>query len=796
MSSKRKPEEPKSVFHSEFFDNVDDLVMAKNDAVRHNSTRKARLDTVRKFSNGLAMMTPEEARKANRKEIVNHLTNYSKLLLQEAMFQSMVTGTNSLLEVIVSTGDKERDDITGQRLGKTINEGAIHHKGRFANFWREVSGHIVIGGGVPAVFPKGYGWCPSAEVDLVFPPGTGIASDQLLYCFKPKELTYAELKKMRKVVDDRTKSDIYEISTLDRLIKSIRYQIQNRVKDGDTYDEDEKTGELRTSDGFHKQQTFTNIDAWAYYEVHTPDEGEPYVSETIFTNSRSGLETGDEGGVIDDHQEGSETGWVICHVEKAFPDVFDWLYNIFIDAEIGGKKTTDSLRGVAELMFPSGVEMEDLLNRILEGDKQRALQRFQEGENANRDDILGWDIQNSQLVPKGIQEFNMSNTTAQLAMPWQLMGQIASTLTGAPQANTAQGGELRTQAIERQQAGANVQANRLSEAYNHLDSILETIVYRILAGKTQQGTEGYNEIMWVRKRLEEQGVDFKMLAEREHGRFKYLRVRAKRVIGNGDRQAQVETADWMVNNIQNVEPATRPIILRAAFALRTGDPDLAEFAFRVPETLLNSQRKNAEQEYFTIAHRAPAGMSISPQPEDIHHNHIETHLIDGQALIAKAEIEPWTMLDALTFAGLVQHIGEHIQILISNPATNFEGNQYTPAFQQLVAQASPLVKDLAQRGETESNQLTPKEQADLELAVANLELKATELGVKQQDLADLQRIRGERAALQRRSQAVREINDQKRFDLERQKLEKMEASKTESKTAAKKTAKKTAKKGT
>jgi hypothetical protein len=272
--------------------------------------------------------------------------------------------------------------------------------------------------------------------------------------------------------------------------------------------------------------------------------------------------------------------------------------------------------------------------------------------------------------------------------------------------------------------------------------------------------------------LEEEKIDYKKLAERHHGRFRWIRVRAKRVIGNGDRQEQIDTSDWMMTNLQNIEPATRPIVIQRAFALRTQDPDLAELAVRPPHIILNQQRVIAENEFDTISRRAMVGMAVSPQPDDIHQNHIETHLIDAQALLGSNEVEPWGLREALVFAAVLQHIGEHIQILIGNKATNFEGNKYLQPYQQLIHQSKPVIKDVHQRQQTEENKLTPKEQADIEIQLATLELKAHELGVRTEDLKDLQRIRANRAALSNRAQYVKEVADAERRGMEKAKLDK------------------------
>lgn len=204
---------------------------------------------------------------------------------------------------------------------------------------------------------------------------------------------------------------------------------------------------------------------------------------------------------------------------------------------------------------------------------------------------------------------------------------------------------------------------------------------------------------------------------------------------------------------------------------------MAEMAIRPPQVILNQQRITAENEFDTIARRAMIGMSVAPQPDDIHHNHIESHMVDLQALIGANDVTPWNLREALIFAAVVEHIAAHIQILLSNPATNFEGNKYLQPFQKLITDGKPLVAEAQQAQDAEVAQLSPMEQAKIELEVAKLELKAHELGVREEDLRDLRSIRAGRQTLSERAQFVREIQDRERMKLERKKVDTAAAAK-------------------
>lgn len=751
----------KDKFKSDLFETAQELVQAKNNAVTANRDRRDRLKDVRNFSNGLAMMTEEEAKKLGRKEITNHLTTYGKLLNQVTMFSSMVNGVPNLIEVIVDTNDAEKDIVTGQRMSKIINETVINHEGVFASLWDQISGEIVMAGGLPALHSPSYGWLPTAALDMVFPPGTPLHARGATYAFNPIELSLPDLRKLLRVAQEDGSS--YDRETIKALIDHLETQIQHQITTANGHGED-ITQAIRGEDSYK----LTSIPCWEYYEVRPyTDKGskyESYVSKTIFCDPLQLPSVVEDKSMAS--RDGSPDARIVAHFEKAYEDSSAWVTFVAVDAEIGGHKKVESLRGVAELVYPSGTEMENLLNLILEGDKIRSRPKIRITGSANPDDVAKWNIEQDLYAPEGVEEMEFKTNNQHLQTPFGMLNSTAAMVAGGPMSNSSQGGELRQQALERQDSNLSIQTNRANTAYKALEHMINVIVWRVLTSDVKPGTPGYMDIMACRSRMEAENLDYKSLAEREYGRFKFLRVRARRVIGAGDRQMQIETSDWMMTNLVSVEPALRPTVLQQAFLLRTNDPDLAEVVVRPPKVILNQQRVIAENEFDTILRRAVVGIALSPQPDDIHHNHVETHFIDMQALIGKGEMMPWTQIDALGFAAITQHVGEHLQIIMGNPKTNFEGTRYLQTYQALIEAAKPLVKQAQESQQTNSG-LTPKEQAELELAVARLELDARALGLKEQDLQDLQRIRAERSMLSKRSQFAREISDADRRELER-----------------------------
>lgn len=754
-----------SKFESQWYKSSEDLVFAKNRASDNVSDRVERLDIVRKFSNGLATMSEHEAQELGRSEITNHLTTYKALQQQESAFGSMVSGMNALVEIIVDTDNAERDAVTGSRMSKAINEGAIHFKGKVSQFWDKIAGEIVISGGVPVVMPRKYGWMPEARPNMLFPPGTDLDPDSVPYAFDPTELTYKALQNLLSSVKS-DKGSFIEIKNLKALIKAIETQIEQKTAIGQGFTDEKLTESVRSGG---RSAKLTTISAWWYYEVKY-DEDEPYVSATLFCEGLHAL--------LQNAQSHGETtlkdSYIIAYIPKAYKSPNDWLYLPVIDSEIGGVKTLDTVRGVAELVYPSGLEMEELLNLMLEGDKIRAKPKFTITNDLTTDILLKFNPATDSFFPKGVEEAQMRGSSAGLMTPFSLLGQNASGLTGSPVSNSGRGGELRVQAQERQQSSGTLQSNRMAKAYDHLTCIVENMVYRLLTMPLKPGCEGYNEAKFIRAQLDKYDIPYKELAKRKYGRFEFIRVRVKRLIGNGDRVQQFETADWFMKNIISYPPESRPLIVHQATLLISQDPDWTDRLVTVPQVIINAQRITAENEFDTIRRRAVLGQVLPIGVDDIDQDHIPSHLIDLEALIAINDVVPWTKIDALQFAGAVQHTGLHVQRLLGNPATNPEGKQFLQQFQAIVQAAADIVANLQEQEAADGQpQLDPKDRMNYELQMGKLQLEAQKFGfqIEKEKNTNQQRLR--RGETVERAQFAREIesDDRRRIDRERIQLD-------------------------
>jgi hypothetical protein len=233
---------------------------------------------------------------------------------------------------------------------------------------------------------------------------------------------------------------------------------------------------------------------------------------------------------------------------------------------------------------------------------------------------------------------------------------------------------------------------------------------------------------------------------------------------------QIATADWLMSQIQQFQPLARPIVLHKAVVLRTQDPDLADALVKIPQPLINAQKIVAENEYDTIRRRAALGQVLPIGMDDVHQDHIPIHLLDMQAHIASNEIRPWDKHDVVVFAAAAEHVGEHLKVLLGNPATHGEGVAFLKDYQNISQEGQAIAAQVEEKDGSEQAQLDPAARARLELDWAKIQLEAQKLGMKGDELQRLWQSRESRAELSKRSQYAREVSDDRRIRLEEERM--------------------------
>lgn len=758
---------------SEYFEDISDLIEEKDTLLREYDKRRDRLRTVREFVNGVDIMGPDtdEEDEAAEERLTNHMLGYRNNSLIFERYYSIYSTSRSVVKVDVDTGDPELDEILSERVTKRVND-TLYRRGRFGNLWRAVSGELPISSMAPLVFEPDQGWLPKMAPNMMFPKGTAYVPDEITYALQPKEFSVAELTKMANAADNEN-GQIIKGKAIRRLIEHLKEQIAaSKVQGRMEHNDVAEIGSSVTDDNAVVEETRkTRINAWWYYEVvhGTGDEaGQSWVNRTLFTEPYATAQAKSDNS--NGNMDGSASE-ILVHEEKAYDSPFAWIQFIVADSELGGTKTIDTAKGIAEISYNSDVDREELLNLLMEGAKDRAQPKYAVGTEGDIDEILGWNPHDSSVVPKGIEEFKTSGSGADLQFAMNLLGQASSANTSGEISNPGRGGETRNQTLERQRNTGMVVSTRLNDCYKQLELLFEQIVERLFSGENPPGGDGYMDIMVFRKKLQadldEYGVDLVALGSKEDGEFRYLEIKAERVIGDGERANDFETAKWLMDNLSQFSPQVRPVILRKATLTVTRDPDLSEMLVPSSKNQINNQKIVAENEYDTIRRRAVIGEVLPTNVNDIHQDHLVVHAKDMQAHLASHAIQPWTRLDAIQFSGVAEHTMDHLSVLLGNKATLQEGKMFSEQLQEIVAQADGIMSELSEQDQ-QNDQLSAKEQAEISLKIEEMRLKAQKLGLEFEKHRELVQARKDRRETADRRQYASEVQNAARIQIEKE----------------------------
>lgn len=754
-------------------------VLAEKDRLYDVDRRRREKDLmVRSFYNGQSLKTYDAAQREDSPEVVNHLMGYSNLLrLVDGVF-SIYSTTDTLIEIEVNTGSPEVDITAGGYLTRYIND-AVYHSGKFEHVWSSFSGESGLAGRGPLTFSK-RGWCPKLAPNMLLPENSSSVPDEITYAHAPHELNYAALKRLEQSVKSSDgESKFIDLPTVKLLLQALEEQIRGEGMQTST-----ATGKELSADPQNQtlwNETRTTIKAWKYFEVYFHETKKHLVvSSTLIAEGVNLLK--------DKNFEGEAK--IVSHIPIAYETPNAWLHTMIVDSQIGGVKTFGTARGIAELTYNSDTDAEELLAENIAGAKIRARPKFQMDQNANRRQVEEWNVEKDSVVPMGVTSVQMYAGHEGLLMPLSLLNQTSSALTGGGFSNTGRDtGELRQQAVERQSRNASMANNRMSAVYTAADRLVREIVRRFLLADAPAGSEDYDDIAWVRDCLEEKKIPYKELAKMKFGRFKYLKVRIARSIGQGDRESELAVADALMEHIAEFEPEVRPLIRRKWVTLITRDPALAERLAALPELVINSQKLVAENEFDTITRRASLGQVLPVATDDIDEDHMPVHLIDTQALLAESMFRSFTKLDLSKYAGMVDHMNQHLQRMAAVPASAGAAKAFQQQLQRLTAAAQPIIAQVQEQEEAAQTMgMSAKEQADFLLKQASLNLTAQKHGldVAKYEANEVQRRQREHRA--DRQQYATETQQEKQNRLAKEKLELEKQKAKDAKSKAKKPA--------
>jgi len=705
---------------SKYFGTLSGLIFEKDRIKNKHVERREREAIVLDFYNGQPIMTEGDAEDEQLADITNHLMGYSNMQTLETKLYSIWSTSNKIVDVDVMKGkDVEETERFSDLINSYLNK-AIYSTPRFGAFWRSVAGEIAISGRVACVYREDADWCPTVQPNMMLPDSMGTDASEATYAFIPRDMTIADLKNMLTDDSDEDSDEDKSIdselsdgtSTNNAVIKQLIKAIEDNIADdnNDSNQDNIKEKRAATNTDAPMRGDKTSITVWYYYETrYDKDKKSKVVDVTIFTDTFRN--TGD-----------TPPQAIIAYLPAHYDRTPSWMHLIVIDASIGGEKRFSTAKGIGEISYNSDVDAEEFLNRIMEGEKIRAVPRMRRTQGTSTDALLQWNMQEDSIIPEGLEPAKLEGSS-NLAGALSLLQRNSSSITGSATANTGQGQELRQQAVERQGNTASTQNSRISDLYKSLDMLMAEIVRRFFKGDIEGGSPGFNEIMWFRKMMKAKGVPIEDLASEEFGFFNHIEVKAVRSSTSGESDADLQSAQLLMNNLGNYPAAVRPILVRRFTTLITGDPEFSDRLVELLPKIVSAQRVTAESEFEQIARDSTLGMTTPIGADDVHQEHAPSHIKHLKVIIQDAEFSPWTRREALHFGAMQQHAQLHIDEMLINNTSLAEGQALSQELANVVGQADGLLADLVAREAEEADNGQSAEDA----------IKLQELGLKERE---------------------------------------------------------------
>lgn len=784
---------------SDIFTSFGEIVNNKDERVRETLQQFHVKEIVRKFVNQIPTLSEDEKKCLGRDEITNFGTTFRSAQVNIAPLESMVVGTDSLARVKIDTNDPEKDAQLSVEISNLINDGIFNSSEQFDQLWRTAVSEGYISGGGPFLFDDAdSGLFPRYVRHLILPKNTGLNSEDITHAYAKREMAIHELYQLQRQFTGK-KSDI-DVDAIDSLIDGLKDQIENRGSGQGSNGVDNFLGKDSARDLKCDLEDIT-LNVWYYYEVRTDtDSDKRYVSQIIFV----------DGANYGGNAEFSDQ-LIIAQDDKAFDDPNEWLIMMVFDEEIGGDKTYDTLRGLAEAGYNASLTIEELFNLQIEGAMMTAKPVFKTTDAVDPDDALDFRLGEDTFLPTGLEDPITFPNSAQQLNP--IIGQLINTNAGiqsADRANTGRGQELRQQSVERQANSSQIKTNRVTKAYKKLDRLLTLMVGRLLTLEPVVGTDDYETFRWFQECLEEKIIDVyqlkdetdedigddsksvknqakeirKELSEKSWGRYKRFTVKANRLATGFDRPSEIENAEFLTKILDTglVPSANVPGLVNMAVTYQTQNADIARATIASPEPINADQRQIALMEWDGVLRRATLGETVLTNPTDVHEVHIESHLVDLLAMIQQNGIEPWSQLQVVQFFAAADHINLHFEEYNKRDVNKGRSGQLFSQFQGIVGDATSIIQILQQEQEEAESQeeLSAQDQIELALKQAqtekirlDMQLAAQKFGVSLQDQQSIEQQRqrrdaqGEqRNAILARQQAVNEILDARRLQLD------------------------------
>lgn len=693
---------------SDKFEDMMAVIAKKNSYTSFWNKKRDSNAVVRSFINGLSVAAENGE---DDSELTNYLTSYRSMSARTGALVETYTNTKTFCDITVRSGDLEGDALASAIITDAFNEEILYgslSKRVFYNFISWLAGELQVSGGIPLVFTDNHAWLPSIE-NFLIDPKCDLACEQFSVCFQPKFLSVDDIREMYNSPGRKTLNKTTLKAILDEAENSDDGEIQTGSAAGTDHVKEGSLDAGKVGFGETDECKPSYLDSegklavWWMFERRNNGR----ISGTLFCENST-----------------QEATPILAYIDKFASSVEELFIYFTINTEIGGDQNVGSVRGIAEVIFPSANMMEIVLNSYVDGDLDRAKPKYRirDGkENVNESAILHWAANRSWLVPNEVEEVRNVSSSAGLSAPYQLLGANMASISSTGGDGTT--GRLRVEAVESNRQNRASLAQMVQQWGINMESLVSMILQRCITFDVNTKAPGANAVKCFRRRLEEANINPAIIGKRKDGAFKYLRIDVNHPTDDD------ETVQWLSNNLQNLPPQTRNTALSMIMTKVSKDPRLATKLIGDTITISNSQKAIAQNESQTIFIRAFSGEVLQPNPSDIHEDHVPEHFRDLSALLMMNEVEAWKQADVVKFQALVLHVGEHLKIMFANPVTQGLAKQFITELDQFSGAAQKLQGAIQQQQQQQSN-LTELERHRIQVDAAKLEIEQGELALK------------------------------------------------------------------
>lgn len=692
------------------------------------------------FYNGRQTMSECESDERGVSELTNHLFGYDSINTAAEQIFGIYSKSPIIWHINIKNAPDGMNQRWSQKATQILND-AIKHSKRLKPQFKAFAGEVTLFGSFHFCYYDNYDWCPRARRPLV-PRGTGTVPEEVDYAVIRDDLRlkdlYAYKRRTERMREKGLKSG-WNLKALNNAIDVIedRFDRINAVDSGGGYDslgptpeEDEDDFEMAASTSERQRLT---IPVYYLYTSRPDEEGTPFDMTVLARFSAKMKKTASENDVFLSSE--------LFDKPRFFKKAKSFLHSFFIDCNIGGTTRWHKSMGLGRLNYDSDVDVEEFFNEAMQGSKENLRRMFQVGNSADVEAVNRWlsGEEYSNVLPEGVSVAEQAkNPNFQHAFQTMDMLMQLTRRNAAASISNSEGAratnELEVQALERQGRNAEAIANRMNDIYENLKTLGETIFERFLNTGIESTDAGYDEIKFFQEKMREQGIPLAFLRASKNGRFTNVEVKVNRTAGDGDRVREIMVNRSLMQRLPLFSPQAQQDILRRVTATETQDYDLAEELVPREQKIDGGQVNVANNENQSALQRGITGYVPQLNRDDIHGIHIPEHAGGIDALLAKGKVIGWDEMDIGGFQSMMQHFQLHGQQIAANPGQKQLANQMNQQLQIWLRAAKEYVNNFQAKKEAEQDQLSRKEQAELQLKGADHELK-----LRQQDALESHR---------------------------------------------------------